>query len=115
MVTSSREALQEWAQGADPVLGWIEDRVIATTLVVVGEEPPRVRTSKAYEDFKIWAAAEGYAPSNLPSVNTFSQRLQAVGPSKGITYKRGGSFRGFLGMRLRPWGERGPEVKVDAA
>lgn len=97
------------------MLGWIEDRVIAATLTVVGEEPPRVRTSKAYEDFKIWATAEGYAPGNLPSVNTFSQRLQAVGASKGITYKRGGPFRGFEGMRLRPWGERGPKIKADAA
>jgi putative DNA primase/helicase len=26
-LASSREALEEWSQGADPVLGWIEDRV----------------------------------------------------------------------------------------
>jgi putative DNA primase/helicase len=114
-LATSREAVQEWAQGADPVLGWIEERVIATTLSVVGQEPPRVSTRKAYEDFKNWAEAEGYAPSSLPSVNTFSQRLQAVGPSRGITYKRGGGFRGFIGMRLRPPGDLGSMADADAA
>jgi len=100
-LASSREALQEWAQGADPVLGWIEDRVAAVGLSVVGEGPPRVRTRKAYDDFKDWANSEGYAPNSLPSVNTFCQRLRAAGWSKGITYKHSGSFRGFVGMRLR--------------
>jgi P4 family phage/plasmid primase-like protien len=114
-LASSREALQEWAHGADPVLGWIEDRVNTAGLAVVGKGPPRVTSRKAYEDFKSWAAAEGYSPNSLPSVNTFSQRLQAAGSSKGITYKRGGGIRGFIGMRLRPWGELAAKAEVDAA
>ena len=100
-LAGSREALQEWAQGADPVLGWIEDRVVTVALAVVGEGPPRVTTRQAYADFKDWAISEGYLPNNLPSVNNFSQRLRAVGPSKGIAYKHSGGFRGFEGMRLK--------------
>jgi phage/plasmid-associated DNA primase len=100
-LASSREALQEWAQGADPVLGWIEDRVTAAPLTVVGEEPPRVTSREGYNDFKSWAEAEGHSLTGLPNINNFVQRLRAVGPSKGINYKRSGAFRGFEGMRLR--------------
>jgi phage/plasmid-associated DNA primase len=39
-LASSREALQEWAQGADPVLGWLEDQVNDPALAVAGEDPP---------------------------------------------------------------------------
>lgn len=99
-LASSREALQEWAHGADPVLGWIEDRVI-TGLSVVGEDPPRMTSRKAYEDFKLWAMSEGYSQNSLPSVNNFSQRLRAAGADKGIIYKHLGGFRGFVGLRLR--------------
>ena len=56
---------------------------------------------KAYDDFKLWAVSEGYSQGSLPSVNTFSQRLQAAGAAKGIVYKRSGTFRGFVGLRLR--------------
>ena len=38
-LASSKEALAEWAQSADPVLGWLEERV-AVRLALVGEEPP---------------------------------------------------------------------------
>jgi phage/plasmid-associated DNA primase len=58
-LASSKDALKDWAQGADPVLGWIEDRVI-TGLLVVGEEPPCVTSRKAYDDFTLWAGSEGY-------------------------------------------------------
>jgi putative DNA primase/helicase len=109
-LATSREALQEWSQGADPVLGWIEDRV-KTGLSVIGEEPPRMTSSKAYNDFKLWAVAEGYSENSLPSVNTFVQRLSAAGASKGIIYKRSGGFRGFVGLRLRPLVERVPKPK----
>jgi putative DNA primase/helicase len=40
-LASSKAALAEWAQSADPVLGWLEERVVVG-LTVVGEEPPRV-------------------------------------------------------------------------
>jgi len=69
---------------------------------VVGEGPSRVTSRDAFDDFKVWAASEGYSPNGLPSVNNFVQRLRGVGPGKGITYKHSGGFRGFVGMRLRP-------------
>jgi phage/plasmid-associated DNA primase len=100
-LVSSKEALKDWAQGADPVLGWIEDRVI-TGLSVVGEEPPRVTSRKAYTDFRLWAGCEGYSENSLPSVNNFVQRLSAAGASKRVRAKHSGSFRGFVGMRLKP-------------
>jgi phage/plasmid-associated DNA primase len=112
-LTSSRESLLEWAQGTDPVLGWIEDRVIATALAAIGEGPPRVRSRAAYEDFKLWAVGEGYSQNALPNINNFVQRVRAAGASKGITYKHSGGFRGFIGMRLRPLGQA--RAEVDAA
>jgi phage/plasmid-associated DNA primase len=112
-LTSSRESLLEWAQGTDPVLGWIEDRVIATALAAVGEGPPRVRSRDAYEDFKLWAVGEGYSQNALPNINNFVQRVRAAGASKGITYKHSGGFRGFIGMGLRPLGQA--RAEVDAA
>jgi putative DNA primase/helicase len=113
-LASSREALQEWTQGADSVLGWLEDRVITTVpLAVVGEGPPRVRSRHAYDDFKCWAVGEGYSSSALPNINNFVQRVRAAGASKGITYKHSGGFRGFEGMRLRPLGQS--RAEADAA
>ena len=114
-LASSREALQEWAQGADPVLGWLDDRVIPVALVVVGEGQCRVRSRDAYDDFRAWAAGEGYSPNALPNINNFVQRVRAVRASKGITYKHSGGFRGFMGMRLRPIGQSGAKAEVDAA
>jgi putative DNA primase/helicase len=113
-LASSKDALNDWAQGADPVLGWIEDRVI-TGLSVVGEEPPRVTSRKAYDDFTLWAGSEGYSQNSLPSVNNFVQRLSAAGARKGITYKRSGCFRGFVGMRLKPRFQPLAKEKVGAA
>jgi hypothetical protein len=114
-LASSLEALQEWAHGADPVLGWMEDRVCASTFAVVGEGPPRVRSRDAYDDFKSWAVGEGYSPNALPNINNFVQRVRAAGASKGITYKHSGGFRGFVGMRLRPLDQLAARAEVDAA
>jgi phage/plasmid-associated DNA primase len=113
-VASSKEALAEWAQTIDPVLGWIEDRV-ATGLSVVGEKPPKVTSSVAYADFKRWACCEGYSEQGLPNVVTFVLRIRAVGASKGIVHKHSGSFRGFVGMRLKPWPKAEDTAKADAA
>jgi phage/plasmid-associated DNA primase len=114
-LASSREALQEWAQGADPVLGWVEDRVSTSGLAVVGEPPLQLTTRDAYDDFKIWAVTEGYAPAGLPSVNTFSQRVRAAAPGRGFTYKRSGGFRGFIGLRLKPSRTAALAKRMDAA
>jgi phage/plasmid-associated DNA primase len=114
-LASSRDALQEWAQGADPVLGWVEDRVIATALAAVGEGPPRMRSRHAYDDFRCWAVGEGYSPNALPNINKLVQRVRAAGAGKGITYKHSGGFRGFVGMRLRPLGQSAAKADMDAA
>jgi phage/plasmid-associated DNA primase len=100
-LATSREALSEWSHGTDPVLGWIEDRVIVA-LSVVGEDPPRKTSRQAYDNFKLWAVLEGYSEYALPNVNNFVQRLRAAVASRGIAYKRSGGFRGFVGMRFKP-------------
>jgi hypothetical protein len=110
----SREALQEWSQGADAVLGWIEDRVNVTTLTVVGEEPAQMMSREAYQDFRHWAEGEGYSVHGLPNINTFVQRLRAAGPGKGIIYKHSGKFRGFIGMRLKPARSAAIKAKMHA-
>jgi putative DNA primase/helicase len=86
-VPSSKSALQEWAQGADVVQGWLAERVWYGSGLTM-------TTRKAYEEFKIWALGEGYSPYSLPAVNTFSQRLKGAG----LEYKHSGGFKGFLGV-----------------
>jgi putative DNA primase/helicase len=113
-LASSKAALAEWAQSADPVLGWLEDRV-AARLEVVGEDKPRVSSRNAYADFKLWASVEGHSEYALPNVNTFVQRVTAAGATKGITHKHSGGFRGFVGMRLKPWSGSSGGGKADAA
>jgi hypothetical protein len=48
-------------------------------------------------------------------IHNFSQRVSAPGASRGITYKRSGGFRGFLGMRLKSPLQTATKKKVDAA
>lgn len=100
-LASSREALEEWAHNADPVLGWIEDRLE----VVTGEDAPRLKSSEAYADFRQCAIAEGHPHHKLPHQKTFTQRATAALASKGVEYKHSGDFRGFLGARLRRPGQ----------
>jgi putative DNA primase/helicase len=96
-LASSREALEEWAHNADPVQGWIEDRLE----IVTGEDAPRLKSSEAYADFRQCAIAEGHPHHKLPHQKTFTQRVTAALASKGVEYKHSGDFRGFLGARLR--------------
>jgi putative DNA primase/helicase len=94
---SSQAALTEWAETADPVLGWIEDRLV----VVPGPDAPRLATRKAFDDFRAWAIEEGYPYNKLPAINTFSQRVEAALKPRGVVHKHGGDFRGFEGVQLR--------------
>jgi phage/plasmid-associated DNA primase len=98
---SSCEALAEWSQSADPVLGWIEARIV-TGIAVVNEPPPRLSSAEAYADFRGWAIAEGYREQFLPSKNQFAQRVTAALADRGVVRKRGGLFRGWEGLRLKP-------------
>jgi P4 family phage/plasmid primase-like protien len=93
---SSRVALREWVLGADPVLAWLEEAVT----IVLGNMPARVKTSIAYQHFREWAVAEGYAEATLPRVNTFVQRL--VGAGKGIERARDSKSRYLVGLKLDP-------------
>jgi len=95
---SSKDALAEWAEIADPVLGWIEARVT----VILCEDAPRLATKDAYRDFRLWGCIEGYNPNRLPAINTFSQRLEAALKPSGVARKHTGDFRGFAGLKLRP-------------
>jgi putative DNA primase/helicase len=97
-LAGSREALQEWARNADPVLGWIEDRLE----IELGEDATRLKSGEAYADFRQYAIGEGHAQQRLPVQKTFTQRVMAVLGSKGVKYGHSGDFRGFYGTRLKP-------------
>jgi phage/plasmid-associated DNA primase len=98
----SKTIVDEWTQTADPVLGWIADRVLPPpVLTAVGEEPekPRVTSAAAFADFRIWYQAEEGRP---PTINqrTFTERLQSES-LPGVRYIPGSNgFRGFEGLRL---------------
>jgi phage/plasmid-associated DNA primase len=100
----SAEIIDEWTQTADPVLGWIADRVLPPSkLTVVGEEPekPRITSAAAFFDFRVWHQVE---EGRAPAINqrTFTERLQAAS-LQGVRYIPGSNgFRGFEGLRLAP-------------
>ena len=107
---SSSRALSEWVQSADPVLGWIEDRV-GPNIVVVGEPPPRVSSRDAFADFRVWHLVNEGQPTRLAQ-RTFTERLQGSG-LPGLKYIRGSNgFRGFEGLRLK---SRSDEMTLAAA
>src|SRR5205823_575364 len=95
--------LKAWSQGADPVLGWAEDRVLKNpqTLTVVNSETPKTPTSKAYIDFRGWYLEEGLG-SKPPGRKTFVTRLKVIGPEYGFKYEKANSERNFVGMMLKP-------------
>ena len=99
------EALQEWAESSDAVLGWIEERIV-TGMSVVGQPLPRESSAELYADFKFWAAGQGLRADRIPAINPLSQRVEAALADRGVVRRRSGSFRGFLGLRLRPGGDR---------
>jgi P4 family phage/plasmid primase-like protien len=86
--------LGEWAQTADPVIGWLADRVIVA-------EDARTGSTAAYRDFKEYASEEGIDRRFVPSHKTFTERLKGAGPSLGITHGRTKHGSVFRGMRLK--------------
>jgi P4 family phage/plasmid primase-like protien len=93
MPESSKEALQDWLYGADPVLAWLNERVQVRP--IIGDQP-KLRTSYAHGQFHSWALAEGFKRETLPAVNGFVQRVKAN--AAGIEYRRTREGRFFLGM-----------------
>jgi phage/plasmid-associated DNA primase len=98
----SEAVIAEWTQTADPVLGWIADRVLPPVkLTLVGEEPKKVRVSsaEAFLDFRIWHQAEEGRAATI-NQRTFTDRIQAQA-LPGVRYIPGSNgFRGFEGLRL---------------
>lgn len=98
---SSKSAMNEWLFGADPVLAWLSDQVDIRPVI---DPAARTRTSHAFEQFRTWAASEGFSDRTLPHISAFVQRLQAN--AKGIEYRRTHEGRFFYGMVLgRPVAE----------
>jgi phage/plasmid-associated DNA primase len=100
---SSAELLERWSLDADPVLDWVEQRVApSSALHVVGEKPTETSAAACFKDFQLWAAAEGLDPRDLPRQKGFTDRAKTALRKRGITYKKSGTFRGFVGLRLHP-------------
>jgi P4 family phage/plasmid primase-like protien len=92
---SSIEALREWTLSSDPVLSWLDSDVVEFKQ---GNFVPQVKTSLAYENFRMWATTEGYRSDNLPAINGFSQRVIAAGAEQGITKVRTAKGAFFVGL-----------------
>ena len=98
--SSCRQALREWIFAADPVLAWLDERV---EVDVVGDVQNGIKTSAAYNEFRVWAAAEGF--KSLPEINGFVQRVMSA--DRRIEHRRSGKAgRRFIGMRILPAEER---------
>jgi phage/plasmid-associated DNA primase len=93
---SSKLALTDWIFGADPVLAWLD---LCVEIIPVINESPSMPTRMAYEQFRIWAIAEGFKSDKLPAINGFVQRIHAN--AVGIESKRTSSGRVFLGISLK--------------
>ena len=95
---SSRAALRDWSGSADPVLGWIEDRLA----FVSGEEALKATSEALYADYRAWAEDQGYGSRFILTKPKFTERLKAAVATKGAYYKHSGNFRGFVGLKLLP-------------
>ncbi len=92
---SSKIALNEWLYGSDPVLAWVAERVEARPII---GHMMRERTREAYRKFREWSLEEGFGERNLPSINSFTQRV--VANAKGIEFRRHAYGRFFYGMEI---------------
>src|SRR5262249_16948988 len=72
----SKRTLEEWTQTADPVMGWIADRVLPA-LEVAGSAPQRVTSADAYEDFRHWHLEIEGKRATIGQ-RTFTERLRGA-------------------------------------
>ena len=93
---SSKVALTDWILGADPVLAWLDECV---EVKPHSGGYPFMATRAAYDQFHVWATAEGFNRDKLPAINGFVQRVQAN--AMGIEHKRTSAGRVFLGLALK--------------
>jgi putative DNA primase/helicase len=96
--TSSAAALKDWAEHADPVLGWIAERVSPVCPV-----DAKCSSSDAYTDFELYCQAElRMRDRDIPGMKAFVNRCKAaLKATSNIRHGHSGSFRGFTGMWLR--------------
>jgi putative DNA primase/helicase len=96
--TSSEAALKDWAEHADPVLGWIAERVAPVCPV-----DAKCSSAAAYTDFELYCQAElRMRDRDIPRLRTFVDRCKAaLKATSNIRHGHSGSFRGFTGMWLR--------------
>jgi P4 family phage/plasmid primase-like protien len=90
---SCKRALDDWIFGADPVLAWLNECVEVRPIV---DGLPAVTTREAYNQFRTWAAAEGFNTDKLSAINGFTQRVLAN--TKGVEHHRNARGRRFLGL-----------------
>ena len=99
--TSSDEALEEWVFAADPVIGWLVEKVKIVEIDRNGDgslPTPNVRTRTAYQEFCKWASSEGYKSDRLPAQRGFTDRVMAAEPARGVEYRRTSKGRYFIGL-----------------
>jgi P4 family phage/plasmid primase-like protien len=84
---SSRELLNRWLLGVDPVRGWAADRLEVTN------DSPGIAVAEAYKDFRVWAEEQGFKPDFLPTVIAFGQRLLAIEPKLNRHRSDGSRYR----------------------
>jgi putative DNA primase/helicase len=97
---SAQRSLRGWQREANPVLGWLEERVERGG-APTGGPVPEMTTQEAYADFAAWYAAEGYEPRDMPTVAAFTQEVKAHEQEYGFRYKQRNSKRKFVGMALK--------------
>jgi P4 family phage/plasmid primase-like protien len=85
---SSKSALQDWLNTADPVRAWVWARV---TVIEHHPEQHWVTSRRAYEQFTLWARAEGFRAEMLPAVNGFVQQVLTHAPGIRTQHKRAGN------------------------
>jgi putative DNA primase/helicase len=101
---SALASLQGWQRQANPILGWLEERVEREGggAVVPTEPMPELTTQDAYTDFRQWFAGQGGNPLDMPTIGAFTQEVKAHEEDFGFRYKQSNSKRKFVGMVLKP-------------
>jgi putative DNA primase/helicase len=78
---SAIKALDDWSEMSDPVVGWVQERVVANGLGLkdVKGAVPEVTTRDAFADFEDWYVDEKFDPKRQPQIRNFVQRVTSLG------------------------------------
>lgn len=102
---SCHALLHSWSQGADPVRGFMAERVDVNPKV----HTRPVAATDLFAAFQNWAEAEGYDLRRIPQRREFLDRVRAF---PGVADKRTADIRGVVGLKLITGG-RAPDPKPD--